>query len=110
MKANHALWLILVLSAATSAVAETDSEIQATFRKYRHALIIGDGEAAWSILDTRTTDFYSKVVVDAVKLPKSELDKLGFTHKFTILKLRHEFRKAELERLSGHEFFVTAIT
>jgi hypothetical protein len=85
-------------------------EISRTFQKYRAALLEADGDTAWALLDSHTTKFYSQVLEDALSIPRSDLQRLGFVHKFTVLRLRLEFRRQALQRLTGQSIFVLAVT
>ena len=85
-------------------------QVTDTFKNYQTALVQGNGESAWAIIDSQTKDFYSECVQNALSLPGDDLERLPFTTKFMVLRLRHEFRKQELEGLSGHDVFLYGIT
>jgi len=84
--------------------------VNANFQKYRKALLDGDGETAWSLVDSKTQHFYSQTLRDALSMQRAELDRLDYTHKFQVLRLRTEFRKSHLEGLTGRDVFVLAVT
>jgi hypothetical protein len=47
---------------------------------------------------------------DALSLPKADLERLDFVHKFIVLRLRLQFRRPELQQLTGQGVFVLAVT
>jgi hypothetical protein len=100
----------LPASAASCSGGDAQADIEKTFQKYRTALLNGDGEAAWDVLDSQTTKFYSNALQDALALPKSELERFSFVHKFTVLRLRQEFRNPILQGLTGKAVFVIGVT
>jgi hypothetical protein len=75
------------------------------FEQYRTALIENDGEAALAIVDSGTIAWYDEVLEEALSLPRDELSELGFTEKFTILRVRHTYRRYEIEDMTGEELF-----
>jgi hypothetical protein len=83
--------------------------IQQVFEQYRSALLQGDGEAALAALDLETIDWYEQVIEFALTLDRDDLNRLDFIEKFTVLRLRHEFSRDELEDLTGDELIKIAI-
>jgi hypothetical protein len=82
--------------------------ITGVFRQYREGALANDADAVWSVLDSRTRDFYSEVVNDARALPPSGLARLDYTHKLMVLLLRMEMTKQELEGFEGQAAFLLA--
>lgn len=85
-------------------------EVKASFQRYTEALLKGDGETAWSLVDSGTQRFYSQMPGDAVSMRRDQLQRLDYAQKMQVLRLRAEFRKQQLESLSGRDVFVLAIT
>lgn len=103
-----ALLLLASVCSCTKKPSAAD-DIQSVFQKYRTALLTGDGEAAWAVLDSHTQNFYSTALQDALTLPKSRLDRLDMIHKLTVLRLRADLRREELQNLTGHDVLVMAV-
>ena len=83
---------------------DTDA-IQNTFSQYRSALLKGDGAKAAELVDTRTIRFYSEILTYALEMPHQKLRQLDYLSKFMVLRIRHEFQKAQLEKMSGLDLF-----
>jgi len=86
-----------------------EEKVTEVFQKYRTALLEKDGLAAWSLVDFHTQNYYAEALRDALSMPKTDLDRLDFLHKLTVLRLRHEYRKSELQQLTGQKVFVIGI-
>ncbi len=97
-------------AANTPSAKEAPAEVQAAFKMYRQALLDGDGEAAWSVIDSHTTRFYGQMLRDSLSLPARDLNRLDYIHRLTVLRLRTEFRKPQLQALTGRDVFVLAVT
>jgi hypothetical protein len=95
---------------ASGSRVDTKQEIVQTFQKYRTALLDADGDTAWALLDSHTTKFYAQALEDALSLSGADLERLDFVHKFTVLRLRLEFRRAELQQFTAQGIFVLAVT
>lgn len=106
----HAIALSLLATACSCTKKPTEAdEIQVVFQKYRTALLERDGEAAWAVLDSHTQNFYATVLQDALSLPRRELSRLDRVHRFTVLRLRTDLRRAELQNMTGHDVLVMAV-
>ena len=92
------------------AATKAQLEITEVFAKYKAALLQGNGEVAWSVLDSHTTNFYVQVIRDSHSLPEGDFDRLDWIQKFTVARFRLEFRKADLVKLSGKDAFVLGVT
>ncbi len=103
----------LMLIAFATSCARTDGQAQAVekqLKDYQQALLDADAEQAWAIVDARTKEFYSQIARDAVSLRWSDLARLQFSEKYTVLRLRNEFRRGELLGLDGHAVFALGVT
>lgn len=101
------LFVLLIFAGCAKKPAD---EVSATFQKYRTAVLNKDTEAAWATLDSRTTNFYSEVLQDALTVNRWGLLRLDFTHKFVVLRLRVEFPKQELQNMTAYDVFAVGIT
>ena len=91
-----------------SQAADT-SAIEKTFSQYRQALLDGDGSAAANLVDSRTIANYDEIVKNALNMPRQNLAQLDFISKFMVLRIRHEFNKSQIEKMSGRELFVIGV-
>lgn len=85
-------------------------QVSNAFQQYKSALLHRDGEGAWNLLDSHTANFYSRIVQDAASLPRRDFERLDPMHKLMVLRLRLEFRKPELQNLTGRDIFLVAVT
>lgn len=100
----------LLLGSLVAVGQETDqAAIQKTFSQYKEALLKGDGVEAAKLVDSRTIAIYDEAVANALKMPRQNLARLDFFSKFIILRLRHEFSKSQLEKMTGRELFIIGV-
>lgn len=90
---------------AQSQTQTSEEAIQSTFSQYRKALLEGDGSKAAELVDTRTLTLYGEIRTNALEMPRQKLSQLDFISKFMVLRVRHEFSKSQIEKLSGGELF-----
>src|SRR5687768_1161148 len=83
----------------------SEEAIQSTFSQYRKALLEGDGSKATELVDTRTIALYGEIRTNALEMPREKLSQLDFISKFMVLRVRHEFSKSQIEKMSGRELF-----
>ena len=83
--------------------------IQNTFSAYKEALLKGDGSKAAELVDKRTIAFYSEVLTNALEMPHQKLRQLDYLSKFLVLRIRHEFNKSQIEKMSGLDLFKMGI-
>ena len=106
---------ILALSLALAASAQpkdqpTDAQaIQAVFAQYKEALLQGDGAKAADIVSARTIAFYDGIVTHTLNTPREKLVGLDFISKFMVLRIRHEFTKAEISEMTGRKLLETGV-
>jgi hypothetical protein len=116
------LWLVLVLALvacgqasptvdteATAGVEKEEAEVLQAFAAYQSALLAGDSLAALNMVDMETVQWYQDVLDQALNAPRSELNQFTFSRKYTVLRVRHELSREELEAASGEEIFVRAV-
>jgi hypothetical protein len=97
------------MAASVQAAPSASEQVQSAFQAYREALLRNDGPAAWDLMDAGTEKYYAEALSDAMSLPQPDLARLDFIAKFMVLRLRLEFRKPELQRLSARDVFVHAV-
>ena len=84
--------------------------IQNTFSQYKEALLKGDASKAAEMVDKRTITFYGEILTNALEMPHRKLRQLDYLSKFMVLRVRHEFNKSQLEKMSGLDLFKLGIT
>lgn len=84
-------------------------DIRAVFQQYREALLESNGQAAAELVDAKTIQWYGNVLQDALFLEKDDLLSLDILKKFTVLRLRQEFKRDELEAMTGRGLFILAV-
>lgn len=100
-----ALTVAMLWTLVASAGDQTAEEraIHSVFAQYKDALLLGDGSKAVGVVSTRTIVFYDGIVNHALKTPRAELSELDFISKFMVLRIRHEFTRAELSEMTGRK-------
>ncbi len=89
--------------------AGPEEDIRATFENYRLALLAEDGEKAWDVIDFQTRKIYEKYADQSLTLSQTELNSVDFISKITVLRLRLELKKKQLQEMNGEELFIYAI-
>ena len=84
-------------------------EIQNTFSEYRKALLKGDSSKAAELVDKRTIEFYGQILTNSLEMPHRKLRQLDYLSKFLVLRVRHEFNKSQIEKMSGLDLFKLGI-
>ena len=79
--------------------------IQNTFSQYRKALLERDSSGAADMVDSRTIALYAQILTDALNMPHEKLSQLDFISKFILLRVRHEFNRSQIEKMSGRDLF-----
>lgn len=101
---------LLALSCASAAWTADEDEIRDQFSKYIKAIIAKDGKSAVECVDKKTEEWYQDTITDAVKADKAAILKMKPSHRITMLRLRMEFSKAELQKMTGREAIDMAVT
>ena len=97
---------IFASSPLSQAQTQTSEEaIQSTFSQYRKALLEGDGSKAAYLVDTRTIELYGEIRTHALEMSREKLSQLDFISHFMVLRVRHEFSKSQIEKMTGRELF-----
>lgn len=92
-----------------TSILNEETLIRQVLEEYRSALLQGDGKTAIQLVDSKTIDWYDQVLAFALTLERDDLDRLDFTEKFIVLRLRHEFSLDQLEDLIGEEVLIIGI-
>jgi hypothetical protein len=107
---GRAILFLMLATSCLGAPTKAQQEVTKVFRAYQAAVLRGDGEAAWSVLDSHTMNFYAQVQRDALSMAPAEFDRLDWMAKLMVARVRVEFRRGELQKLSGKYLFVLAVT
>lgn len=84
-------------------------EIEALFERYRNALLDFYGEEAVKLVCSQTIEWYDQIVDEALYLEAAALKQADIMKKFTVLRVRLEFSKDQLEKMDGKALFDAAI-
>lgn len=107
------LALLAALPCSAQSAVKLDAKDQAAIRgileQYRKSLGAVDGDAFVKILDSKTMQWHQETAQAAQSANKAELAKLGVLNRLMVLRLRHEYNKADLAKLTGPEVIVTAV-
>ena len=109
MQAIPYVFLAIILFFPATASADAETEVRQTFQAYRQALLNQNGVNAWETVDSHTRQYYEDVSSHCLHLEREDLNRLDHITKYTILRLRLEFRKAQLEKMDGKKLFVYSI-
>jgi len=93
--------LLLILS--SDLIGSEEDDIKAAFEKYKAAIIADDGKTAAAHVDEETIQWYAKAASDALTVDKATLQRRSFIEKLTILRMRLEFTKDELSKMTGKD-------
>jgi hypothetical protein len=110
-------WLVLLPGMLAAGVAwgqgtltpADRTAIKSVLDKYREAILAGNGETVIKLLDAKTVRWYEDALKDALTLKKAELAKRDYLGKLTILRLRHEMVRSELEKTNADEVIVEGV-
>ena len=89
--------------------AEDVAAIQDVFTQYKKALLEGDGPKAADLMSAQTIAFYEGIVGHSLNTPASKLADLDFLAKFMVLRIRLEFDKAEITKMTGRELLILGV-
>ena len=101
--------LLMLFSFFCQGFEKEKSEIQSTFNRYQSALLSTNGKAAAREVCSQTIQWYEKARNDAISMKRVQLNRVDILRKFTILRLRHEFSKQQLENMDGKQLFIIAV-
>lgn len=108
-------WLVLLFGVgmawgqAGQVPAADRVAVKAVLNQYRDAVVGKDGEAVYKLLDAKSIGWYEDALKDAVSLPKADLAKRDYLGKLTILRLRHESARPELQKMTAKDMIVDGV-
>jgi hypothetical protein len=94
---------------AGNAETADQASIRRVFAGYREALSGGDGAKAADLVSGRTIAYYGGIVSHVLNAPREKLAGLDFISKFMVLRIRHEFRKAAIEKMNGRQLLILGV-
>lgn len=112
MKWRAVVALLSLSILATTAVADAASDaaqIRAAFSQYKEALLEGDGEKAAEVVSARTIAYYDGIRTHVLTTPREKLAELDLISKFMVLRIRHEFTRAEMVAMNGRQLLITGV-
>jgi hypothetical protein len=90
-------------------VEKKSESIFKVFSAYKEALLAADGVEACNLVCAETIGWYSDSIKEALNLDRKELSQQDILKKFTIVRMRHEFPKKEVEQMSGKDMFILGV-
>ena len=109
MKLSGLAFTLVFLLPSTVAAQDEATAVKETFYGYKMAILQGDGEVAAALVTESTHDLYRQFADGALTLDKTGLDELHVMERLTILQLRHEMTRAQLESMSGGQIVAYAV-
>jgi hypothetical protein len=98
-----------VCAQGTAVSAADRAAVKSVLTQYRDAIAAKNGEAVFNLLDAKTISWYEDAIKDAVTLSKADLAKRDYLNKLTVLRLRHEMARPELEKKTGKDVIVDGV-
>jgi hypothetical protein len=110
-----AFWALAVSATASDAPAQPKDQsadtlaIEAVFSAYKDALLKSDGSGAADVLSARTIAFYDGIVHHALNTSRAKLGELDFISKLMVARIRLEFTREQISRMTGRELLVIGV-
>lgn len=103
--------LLCLPAAAQTPAGTSDAEaaVRATFEAYRQALMAGDGEAAASLVDRETGEYYRQLKRLVLEGSEEEVRQRTFVDRFLVVAFRHQFSGEELAAMELADVIVRAM-
>lgn len=101
---------VFVASCAATAWTSEEDEVRKQFSAYIKAIKDKDGKAAVGCVDKKTEEWYQSAVNDAVKADKATILRMNPSLRITALRLRLEFKKEELQKMTGRQTIDMAVS
>lgn len=109
MKLRHFLLALVLLLPLPAAAQEEAAAVRESFIDYKTAILEGDGETAAELVTERTHALYRGFADSALTLDKAGLDGLHVMDRMSVLQLRHQMTRQQLESMSGEEIVAYAV-
>lgn len=104
------LLLVLALAQPLPAAAQDEAAaVRDSFLDYKAAILGGDGETAAELVTARTHALYRGFADSALTLDKPGLDGLHVMDRMSVMQLRHQMTRRQLEGMSGSEIVAYAV-
>ncbi len=88
---------------------EQVKQIYACYADYNAAILSDQGEVAAELLDTRTVDYYAKVLNDAIYADRETIEAMSLFDKVMVFSLRHRATDEELLSMDGKGVLTHAV-
>jgi hypothetical protein len=106
------LYILLLLTLWTSfcyGQKEEEQLIRETFENYKSAILQDKGNKAVNFVDSRTIEYYSKILDLVKNADSAQVDALPILDKLMVFSVRHRTPKADILKFDGKELLVYAI-
>jgi len=109
VKLRHILPTRGLLLPLPAAAQEEVAAVRDSFLGYKTAILTGDGETAAELVTQRTHALYRGFADSALTLDKPGLDSLHVMDRLSVMQLRHQMTRQQLESMSGEEIVAYAV-
>jgi len=109
VKLRHILLTLVLLLPLPAAAQEEAAAVRDSFLFYKTAILTGDGETAAELVTQRTHALYRGFADSALTLDKPGLDALHVMDRISVMQLRHQMTRRQLESMSGEEIVAYAV-
>lgn len=112
MRLVYTLSLLFILCTAGNAQNTNNKEanaVKACFAGYKQSILEGKGSQAVQWADSRTLDYYSRMLNMALNADSLKVQDLSMIDKLMVFTVRHRIPKEEALVMEGTSFFVYAV-
>jgi len=106
---RHILLALVLLLPLPAAAQQEAAAVRDSFLGYKSAILTGDGETAAELVTERTHALYRGFADSALTLDKPGLDALHVMDRMSVMQLRHQLNRRQLESMSGEEIVAYAV-
>lgn len=109
MRILFSVALVVLIGFIATAQKKDIKAIQASFEKYKAAVLNDRGEEAFKYVDSRSLAYYSSLIEVIKNADSTKLEQLPLIDKMTVLMIRHRAPAEDLLTYDGKALFVYAI-
>ncbi|MGH7885881.1 MAG: hypothetical protein ACRENO_09325 [Thermodesulfobacteriota bacterium] len=109
MKAIILLGFLIFLFFGFEANSTENQSVNESFTRYVQSILNDNGDAAYSLVDKNTRDYYDRLSVLSRTAAKENIEKLGIIDKMQVFIMRHKIPHEQLSKMSGKELFIYSV-
>lgn len=103
------VFFFLFIQFFTFCQQQDDSLVVKAFTQYKQAILNDQGEKAVDYVDTKTIQYYSKVLDWVKNADSASVEKFNILDKLMVLSVRHRTSREDIHKFDGKELLVYAI-